>query len=362
MDYKHLTVQTPGRICLFGEHQDYLGLPVIPMAISLNSQIKGKRIKGKGDQIVIHKPDLNEKEIICLKDLSYTKKRDYFKSAIKVCMEEGLTFSDGLEIEISSNIPIQAGCSSSTSIMVGWIHFLSQIADYPINWSSKKIAELAYTAEVLEFSEPGGMMDQYSTAIGGLMYLESKPDISITNLKPLAGTFVLGDSQEKKNTLDILERCNQKRKLLLHRIKQNDPFFNLHTIDLNDVSMYVSFLNESEMKLLKGTLKNRDILISALAELESENPDFALFGNLLNDHHTILRDVLNVSTPKIEQMLTAALNAGALGGKINGSGGGGCMFAFAPDDPQKVADAIEQTGGKAYILSLSGGTKLNHKN
>lgn len=358
MENKLLTVRTPGRICLFGEHQDYLGLPVIPMAISLYSQIEGKRINGDSEQIVIHKPDINEKEVFSLNDLSFTKQRDYFKSAIKVCKEEGLTFSEGVELVISSNIPIQAGCSSSTSIMVGCIHFLSQAADKPICWSSEKIAELAYKAEVLEFSEPGGMMDQYSTAIGGLMYLESKPEISITKLKPLSGTFVLGDSHEKKNTLDILERCNQKRKAIFHKIKQEDSFFDLHTIDLNDISNYVSFLNEAEMKLVKGTIINRDILISALAEVESENPDLEFIGKLLNDHHTILKDVLNVSTPKIERMITAALNAGAYGGKINGSGGGGCMFAYAPDDPQKVANAIEKAGGKSYILSISGGTTI----
>ncbi|MDC0235199.1 galactokinase family protein, partial [Candidatus Marinimicrobia bacterium] len=40
---KHLEISTPGRICLFGEHQDYLGLPVIAMAISLRGKIKGQK-------------------------------------------------------------------------------------------------------------------------------------------------------------------------------------------------------------------------------------------------------------------------------------------------------------------------------
>jgi galactokinase len=55
-------------------------------------------------------------------------------------------------------------------------------------------------------------------------------------------------------------------------------------------------------------------------------------------------------------MIEAALEAGALGAKINGSGGGGCMFAYAPKDPEKVVAAIEKEGGKAYIITVDKGT------
>ena len=57
--------------------------------------------------------------------------------------------------------------------------------------------------------------------------------------------------------------------------------------------------------------------------------------------------------------MDAASNAGALGGKINGSGGGGCMFAYAPNNPEDVAEAIEKAGGKAYIVQKDEGTRIN---
>ena len=60
-------------------------------------------------------------------------------------------------------------------------------------------------------------------------------------------------------------------------------------------------------------------------------------------------------------MLSASKKAGAFGGKINGSGGGGCMFAYAPDNPKKVADAIESVGGRAYIIEKDEGTKILFK-
>ena len=57
------------------------------------------------------------------------------------------------------------------------------MADNPVEWGQKKVGEMAYKAEVKEFNESGGMMDQYSTAIGDLIYLESTPKINIKRIK-----------------------------------------------------------------------------------------------------------------------------------------------------------------------------------
>ncbi len=346
-------ISSPGRICLFGEHQDYLGLPVIAMAISLRSYIKGKKRNDR--QVIIHKPDIDETESFSLDDLTYTKYRDYFKSGIKVCMDEGLNFSNGFECEVTSEIPFQAGTSSSSAIIVSWIHFLSQMADDPAEWDQQRIGELAYRAEVKEFNEPGGMMDQYSAAMGKLIFLESEPEISIRSINPKLGPFVLGDSREPKDTMQILQRCRGARLKIIARLKMNNPDFNLHSYDLDSVS---TGLSDEELKLMKGTIKNRDLLKKALWELEKDELNHERIGGLLTEHHTVLREVLDVSTPKIEAMLDAALNSGAMGGKINGSGGGGCMFAYSPNDPEKVAAAIERVGGKAYIIHPDVGTRI----
>jgi galactokinase len=349
-----MTISTPGRICLFGEHQDYLGLPVLAMAISLRIKITGEKINDK--KVIIRKPDLGEVETFSLDDLNYTKKRDYFKSGIKVCQDEGLVFSSGFECEITSEIPIRAGTSSSSAINVSWIHLLSQMADEPTVWDQQKIGDLTYKSEVVEFDEPGGMMDQYSTAIGNLIYLKSEPEISIRSLNPNLGTFVLGDSCEPKDTIGILSQCRDSRLSLIQKLDDKNPNSSFHTLDeMADISD----LNGYDIEIYKGTIKNRDLLKKGLMELEKKNPNHKLIGQLLSDHHQVLRDVLQVSSPKIEAMIDAALSAGALGGKINGSGGGGCMFVYAPNNPEEVAEAIEKIGGKAYIVQASEGTKID---
>ena len=57
-------------------------------------------------------------------------------------------------------------------------------------------------------------------------------------------------------------------------------------------------------------------------------------------------------------MIDAALAARALGAKINGSGGGGCMFAYAPKNYDAVAEAVKSVGGKPYIIKIDEGVKM----
>jgi galactokinase len=71
-----------------------------------------------------------------------------------------------------------------------------------------------------------------------------------------------------------------------------------------------------------------------------------------------LRDGIGISTPKIDRMLDAAMEAGALGGKVNGSGGGGTMFAYAPGRQEEVKAALDAAGGRGMIIRPREGATL----
>ncbi|WP_420149528.1 galactokinase family protein [Spirosoma sp.] len=352
-----LLVSTPGRICLFGEHQDYLGLPVIAAAISKRIQIAGHR--RTDNQVVIHMPDIGATETFELTPtLLYGRTRDYFKSAITILRrDENAQFSTGFDVNIHGNIPINAGASSSSALIVTWIHFLLQMADTPLMRSQEDIARLAHRAEVLEFGEPGGMMDHYSTAVGNVIYLESEPVIRLERLTPQLGSFVLGDSGQPKDTLGILKHVKFGMLDAVAKVKTYDPTFDLHTTPLEQANEYRTQLSSDELNLLRSNLSDRDILREAKRLFTSGAVDDQLLGDLLNRHQDNLRDAKRISTLKIDRMLDAAMTAGALGGKINGSGGGGCMFAYAPNNPEAVVEAIEKQGAKAYLIAIADGTK-----
>ncbi len=354
-----ITVSTPGRICLFGEHQDYLGLPVIAAAISRRVSITGcNRNDGKA---IIHLPDIKrENSFKIFPEMPYVHKRDYFRSALNILQREGYIFNKGLECTVQGNIPINSGTSSSSALLVNWIHFLTLMADNPNAISAEAMAEIGYQAEVAEFKEAGGMMDHYSTAVGNVIYLESTPKIKVESLKPKLGTFVLGDSQEPKDTVGLIKRVKGGVLGAIEKIKKTNSNFSLFNITRSELTNYENLLSSEEIELIEGNISNRDILREALTLLKSENFNDSTLGELLNRHQENLRDKLKISTLKIDRMIAASLDAGALGGKINGSGGGGCMFAYAPINPEIVAQAIENQGGKAYIISVNEGTRIEN--
>ncbi len=356
-NYEKLKVSTPGRLCLFGEHQDYLLLPIIACAISLRISITGRK---RNDNIYhIELPNINSNVQFELKEnLNYESDRDYFRSVINILQRQGFTFSTGYDCIVDGNIPISAGASSSSALVVTWVNFLSQISDQHKLLSSNDIAKLSHQAEVLEFNEPGGMMDHYCTSFGGLHYIEFHPKLTIQRLPNQLKTFVIGNSCEPKDTKYILSHVKSRVQNISKKIKRQHPKFSLFTVLIKDLDRYIRNLDKEEMSLIRGTIQNRDITREALKLFLQPQFDDKKFGDLLWEHQSILRNILKISTPKIDRLLDAALETGALGGKINGSGGGGCMFAYSPDNPEKVAEAIEKVGGKAYIVNIDEGTRV----
>jgi len=351
-----LKVSTPGRVCLFGEHQDYLNLPIIAAAISKRISVEGSH---RNDNIVnIELPDINASEKFSLDDkIKYDKERDYFKSCINILMRDGYSFSKGFECIVKGDIPIKAGTSSSSALVITWVNFLARISDQHKVLPPEKIADIAYRAEVLEFSEPGGMMDQYTTAFGGIIGLSSYPEIRLNKINFDMGAFVLGNSAEPKDTMRILNRVKNEMLKIIKILRIKYSTFSPQTITYDELDSFSDDLNPNQLKLLKGTIKNRDITKEAEKVFNQKPLDDKYIGKLLTDHQQVLRDVLNISTPKIDSMIDTALDAGAYGAKINGSGGGGCMFAYAPENSEKVLETVKKISPDSYIVRVDEGTR-----
>jgi galactokinase len=348
-------ISTPGRVCLFGEHQDYLGLPVIAAAISVRIAIEGE--KQDDLSVDISLPDIKNREFFRIdEDVLYIEERDYFKSSFNVVKREGFTFSKGIKGVVKGTIPINAGTSSSSALIVTWINLLTRLSDQGKILTSKEIAKLAHSAEVVEFNEPGGMMDHYSTAVGDIINLETCPEVKLNLLNAKLGSFVLGNSNQPKDTKGILKRVKYGVLDIIDYLKKEDSAFSLHTVKYNDLEKYSSYLDEDQFSLIRGTVRNRDILREAKEVFLKDAADHKKIGELMNEHHSILSGICKISTEKIDTMVKAALDAGAYGAKINGSGGGGCMFAYAPENTDKVFNAIKKISD-AYIVNITGGTR-----
>ena len=104
-----------------------------------------------------------------------------------------------------------------------------------------------------------------------------------------------------------------------------------------------------------AAIKNHEITLQAYQLLQNEILDLQKIGGLMSQHHEVLRDLLKITTPKIDAMINAALNAGAYGAKIVGSGGGGSICAIAPKEKeQAVVNAIKEVSGEnAYVVDVT---------
>lgn len=342
-------VSAPGRVCLFGEHCDYLGLPVITMAI--NKRLKISAFARRDKKFRIMMPDIKEEEtFVPSKTLRYGKKRDYLKAAVNVLKREGFKFPKGYDFIIRSQIPITAGTSSSSAMVVAWVRMLLSFQQDYRQFSPIDIAQWAFQTEVSEFNEPGGRMDHFAIALGGFIYQENRRTLDIHYFRhPLSG-MVLGDSCQQKETLRDLKRNRLDVMSGFKQIKKKIKKFHVERTLLKDIQKKLK-PNSDPLKKAMATLKNRDLCKMALETYSQRPSNFEKkIGRLMDQHHSQLRAFLKISTPKIEEMIQAAKRAGALGAKINGSGLGGTMIAYAPGKEEKVAKAIERAGGKAWVV------------
>lgn len=329
----------PGRLCLFGEHQDYLGLPVIAMAMNRRCSLHFTPVNDH--PIAVESRDMGRIGTFDPNNALPAHEAHPLEHALhRLLAELGPLSEGGWHIEIESDIPIRAGCSSSTALLTawiaGWLHILRG------GYETSDVVRRCTQYEVLDVGGAGGDMDQFACGHGGLhRFGVGEPQaLHLPN-----GVFVLGDSGEPKDTQGHLRRCREARLPLMPLL--DDP----------DVT-----LDADERVLLQGTRINRDLEAKWARNMAEGIPDGPSMGADLSRHHAVLRDVLGLSTPRIEGMLNAAIDAGAWGGKINGSGGGGCVFALCSEDKaEAVVHAMVRAGAKgAGVVQLESGVQCRH--
>lgn len=350
--------RAPGRTCLFGDHQDYLGLPVIACAI--NRFITITAIENNTRFFNIKKPDINEEQTIDINKPISNAKGDHLMSALKILRTYSCIPNMGYDITIIGTLPINAGTSSSSAVVVSWIRFLLKAFGSNMELTSEQISEIAYQAEVVEQGAPGGRMDQFSIGLGGIIYLETDDNFKYEVVQtPLHG-LIVGESGIPKNTEGVLGNLKSDTFLAFKHVKKHIKDFDLKSITKEEIPKYLSFIPEHLQPYFIAAITNHDITKKALAEFKKEQPDLKRIGTLMNEHHKMLKNKLKITVPKIDAMIDGAISAGALGAKIVGSGLGGSIVVLAPRGKEKtVINAIKKEGGKdAYCVEVDPGARI----
>ena len=348
------TVKAPARVCLFGDHQDYLGLPVIACAI--DRYITFKATANNSTFLNFNFIDLGKKRSIDLnEDLTLFEPQDYIKSGLKVLASKGIQLKLGYDIEISGDIPINAGLSSSSAFVVGWLTLVLKLTENLDRFSSAEIGHMAYMAEVEEHGQAGGRMDQYTSAIGGTIYIDTSKDMTYQVLDDLIDPLIIASSGVPKTTLEGLRSLNEKAHEAIAQVKKDHPEF-----DIQDDHSPAGFIDSVQDDL-------KDVFAAALNNLQTTRLAHYSFlagraralGPIMAEHHKILKENLKITTPEIDALIDAAKQAGALGAKIVGSGGGGCIACIpAEGNKEELIRALQKAGAvEVFEARVSKGAK-----
>ncbi len=344
----------PGRICLFGEDVDYMGLESIVAGINRRVHIKALI----NNHSTIHVNLLDKQENYEFKFARQElHKRDYIKSAFNMYFNK---FPDnfGATISIYSSLPIGKGLSSSSALCSALIALFDYITK--TGSSKEEIAKRAYEAEVVSLNEAGGMMDHFATSIGQLLYIVCRKPIYWKNLSNNIKGLLICDTLESKETVYSIKKRKQQIYKGIEFVKRNDRTFDIVSYPFNKTQSLYHRYPKLELKRLLGILGIRDIVRAGYKLLNKPLFDEHRFAELINRHHHFQENFFDNVTSRMKRYVKIANENGAQACKLLGSGHGGCFLIFAPTKKAKIKEALKNRGAKTFEIKIDEGIK-KHK-
>ena len=393
----------PARLDLLNTHQDYKGLPVVGAAIELRCFVAARESGSGLVEVFSENMRLRgEPHRDSFTPLKCSIEPRWFGSYIRaayVAMHRILGVDPPpARIYIVSEIPPGAGLGSSAALTLATVLALAGLSGVDID--ERTLAEVGYVAEHDVMGIPCGRLDQYTSAFGGMLLIETRPPHRVERLDPPSGVFIAIDSGEKHETRAV--HTTRQREIeeglrsllsmpdlpqsLREKLGESCWSTKWSELDLEELRPYLSRLSEAPRRRIEYTIRcHRSTMVvvklfrgepldpeeaaraleMSVEEVEemlrSRDPKLALLSRAMNLQHELLRDLYEVSTPRLEELRNTALGAGALACKISGAGLGGALTAVARDaeSAENVATKCLELGSPfAEPVKLGSGARL----
>jgi galactokinase len=313
----------PGRINLIGEHTDYSGGYVFPAAI--NREVWVAAGPSADGQCRLTSQEMGLGEPFALADLSpHRPQKDW--TQYPASMAWALGAKTPIQAAVASTLPPESGVSSSAAIELAFGRLWDHLEGRSL--SPLELALAAQKGENQYVGVPCGIMDQMASAYGR------------------EGFAIFIDTLDKKADYAPLPQgvsivlCNtgQRRELKGGEYKERRD-----QVEGAAAKLGVSLLRHATMDQLlassvEGLERKRALhVISENARcLEFASAlaagDLARVGALLLEAHASMRDNFEATTPALDDMVEAAMEAGAIGARVTGAGFGGACVALAATD------------------------------
>ncbi|MFC4425057.1 galactokinase [Deinococcus navajonensis] len=323
----------PGRVNVLGEHTDYQGGFVLPTAIPQTTTVSLGR-NGTA-QHRVYAADLNEEASFAPGANADAPFARYVAGALAL---GGAT--EGLNVHVTSNVPMGAGLSSSAALEVATLRGLRTMGLLTAN-----DVQIALTAQRVEHEFVGvksGIMDQMASSLADtttLLYLDTRS--LERQLRPLpAGTELLViDSGVPRRLAE--SGYNERRA----QVEEASRLLGVRELrDVQDPAQ----LDRLEPLLLR---RARHVVSENLRVQEAVQPGLSAsaFGQLMNASHASLRDDYEVSHPEVDRLVELLqAQPEVYGARLTGAGFGGAVVALAQSGrAQEVGDRVTALYGGA---------------
>jgi galactokinase len=340
--------RAPGRVNLIGEHVDYCGLAVFPMAIQRGITLAARPRADTIVRIANLEPRFPLREFTLGRDIPPLADGDwgnYLQAAAQAVVRR---YGDlrGVDAIIASDLPIAAGLSSSAALVVAVA--VTLLAANGTSFDLHELMELLAAGERYVGTAGGGMDQAISLGAraGHAARIEFDP-VRLTHVRvPEGWRFVVAWS------LSRAEKSGAARQAYNERTHQTAEARGIvaHRLGLGVVPSYVPLLAARPVEELIDAGSALDPLLrkrfrhvvsegarvsAAVAAMERDDLD--AFGTLMDASHASLRDDYEVSSRELDRLVEAARESGAVGARLTGAGFGGCIVALVRAD---TADTV----------------------
>jgi D-glycero-alpha-D-manno-heptose-7-phosphate kinase len=293
-----IITRTPFRISFFGGGTDYPGWfrehggAVLSTTINKYCYISCRRLP----------PFFEHKHRIVYSHIENVKHNNDIQHPAVRAILNWANVREGMEIHHDGDLPARSGLGSSSSFTVGLLNALQGLSGQMANKDT--LAREAIHIEQNIIGENVGSQDQVSAAFGGFNLIEFNRNDSY-DVSP-----VILPKSRRDELHSYLMLCFTGFSRIASEVAKSK---------INNLKV-----REKELKLMRALVNE------ALEILQDSNKSIDAFGRLLNESWKYKRSLSDrVSTPEIDSIYKAAMDAGAIGGKILGAGGGGFLLIFA---------------------------------
>lgn len=327
------TVHAPGRVNLIGDHTDYTGGLVFPMAIDRGTTFTGAR---GGERVVLTSDDADGTVDLAVPiEVEPATVEPHWGSYVAaVAAEIGAT--DGLRGHLVSTIPAGAGLSSSAALMCA-IGLALGFDGTPL-----ELAQLARRAEHAATGVPTGIMDQYCIAAaraGHATMIDchalTVEHVPIPDDVEVVVQFVAHRTLLGSEYADRVAECARAE-------AEIGPLRHASTADAETIADEV--IRRRARHVVTENRRVRDFAAALTAR------DFVAAGDLMLAGHASLRDDFATSTPVMDEAVeTLAAQPGVYGARMTGGGFGGCVVALTEPAALDVGWVVTASAG-AHVV------------